>query len=509
MSTEQENFDDILRSKLSEGEFEFNEANWDKAEALIIQADKKRKRRRIGFIFFIGLILGVCLMVPFIGDKKESLTNENKKNNAEKKDVSIDNNTKVESKETGKGLITQQEGNKPSDFNVKENKHADALQTKENEIKVNAGINPAKEDKFVNINSPKKNIANNALVPSTKKETDPINTESLQGGNATNDALVSNPTKNKTLNTEKQKSRSKGINSNNTPSNKKENESFGNKDIKKESKQEQVATKSKESQPLSKTTDTAQAPVITNNNIIKDSIIAVKDSIAKVKPDSVKPIAKDSTKDAKKENLKQTTVFCIDAGASYALGWKYNTTKEAAGFNAVLGASVMHYFNTKWSILVGLQYNSLSHLSYSSYSGSNTQLGFGYTTSYTTITPKMFYYIAMPLKWQYHINENNGISLGVNILYLLNTSSTVDTYAQTDFTTSKHATVTKRGYMDGFSTLDIQPALAYRRRIYKNFSVSAEAYYGLMDIKSNSFFGINKSERNNGLKLTLSYNFIK
>src|ERR1700758_2646481 len=104
MSTEQENFDDILRSKLSEGEFEFNEANWDKAEALIIQADKKRKRSRIGFLFFIGLILGVCLMVPFIGDKKESLTNENKKNNAEKKDASIGSNTKVESKEAGEGL---------------------------------------------------------------------------------------------------------------------------------------------------------------------------------------------------------------------------------------------------------------------------------------------------------------------------------------------------------------------------------------------------------------------
>ena len=72
MSTEQENFDEILRSKLSEGNFEFNEANWDKAEALIIQADKKRKRRRIGFIFLIGLTLGICLMIPFIGSEKES-----------------------------------------------------------------------------------------------------------------------------------------------------------------------------------------------------------------------------------------------------------------------------------------------------------------------------------------------------------------------------------------------------------------------------------------------------
>src|ERR1700741_2983907 len=86
MSTEQENFDDLLKSKLDEKEFTFNEANWDKAEKLIIETEKKRKRRIIGFIFFIGMLLGVCVMIPFISGK----------NNVEKKDLSnkkIDNKT--------------------------------------------------------------------------------------------------------------------------------------------------------------------------------------------------------------------------------------------------------------------------------------------------------------------------------------------------------------------------------------------------------------------------------
>jgi hypothetical protein len=510
MSTEQENFDDILRSKLSEDKVEFNEANWDKAEALIIQADKKRKRRRIGFIFFIGLVLGVCLMIPFIGSKKESLTNRDKKVNTKKNDVSIENNTKTENKESEKETVVSQKSNIPTNHNTKDNKQAeDVSQTNENAVKVYSETKP-KEDKVVSANSSKKNTPNNVVIPSVKKEQKTVSTKP-SNNNTTNDTFVSNSPKSKAPNKEKQKSRSEGVNSYNTLPNTRENETVLNKGVKNTaSKQEQVITKSENPKDVSKTIDTTiNVSAITNKSIVKDTTIAVKDSIAKTKPDTVKPVAKETSQETKNESLKQTTIFSIDAGANYTLGWKYNTTKEATGFNAVLGASVMHYFTVKWSVLVGLQYNSLAHLSYSSYSGSNTQLGFGYTTSYTTITPKMLYYMAIPVKLQYHLNKNNSISAGVNVLHLLNASSTVSTYTQTDFTTSNHATTSKMGYMDGLSTWDIQPAVAYRRRIHKGFSICAEAYYGLIDIKSNSFFGINKSERNSGFKLVLSYSFIK
>ncbi len=508
MSTEQENFDDILKSKLSEGEFEFNEANWDKAEALIIQADKKRKRRRIGVIFFIGLILGVCLMIPFIGDDKESLTKGNKKVNTEKKDANIYNNTSTENKEVKKELIAQQESNKPSNLNTRENKSADVLQTSENTLKEDAAANYQKEEEYISNKSLQKNVSRHIPPSSVKKEANPMNAKSSKN-NTINDMLVSNPQPQKISKAEKQMGMGEAENSTTISPTTKGNELLSNKDVENTSLQNQLATMSKETKPLSETTDATLVSAVTNNNVIKDTVLAVKDSVTKAKTDSVKPVAKETTLEVKKEGVKQATIFSIDAGANYVVGWKYNTAKEAAGFNAVLGASVMHYFTTKWSILVGLQYNSLAHLSYSNYSSIGTQYNFGYNQTKTTVTPKMIYYMAIPLKWQYHINENNGISLGVNILYLLNTSSTVDAYTQTDFTTSNHTTVTKRGYMDGFSTWDIQPALAYRRRIYKGFSISGEAYYGLMDIKNNSFFGINKSEKNSGFKLVLSYSFIK
>ena len=474
MSIEQEDFDEMFRSKLSEGDFEFNEANWDKAEALIIQADKKRKRRRIGFIFLIGLTLGVCLMIPFIGsDKKESLRNENKTNSVEKKGVE-ESDSKAENRDVNQAT------NIPAHINDREsNKQINVIQPNEAALKVISETKFQTEGKPASINSSNKSTSDNVFVSHVKKE--------KQEGS---------------------KGQAKKLNNN--PSTTKVSDSPAHDEFKNNtSTQEQAVTKSKETKVDSVIVKTAMFSSTTNKSVVKDTAIVVKDSVATIKKDSVKSVAKETPKDDKKESLKQINVFSMDAGANYSLGWANNSVKEANGFNEILGVSIIHFFNIRWSTLLGIQYNSLAHLSYSNYSGSNTQYNFGYTTSYASITPKMLYYLAIPVKLQYWLNSKNSLSVGANVLYLLNTSSTFSTYTQTDFTTSNHTTVTKMGYMDGFSSWDIQPALAYRRRIYKSLSISAEAYYGLMDIKSNSFFGINKAEHNNGLKLVLSYSFIK
>src|SRR6201985_1445296 len=127
MSTEQENFDDLLRSKLEEGDFAFSEANWDKAEALIIAAEKKRKRRRIAFIFFIGLLIGICLMFPFIGFEKndagKNATETNHvKNNTENKKPAHDDEAGTKHTNNNEEAATSQKNSdtKTEAENVKE-----------------------------------------------------------------------------------------------------------------------------------------------------------------------------------------------------------------------------------------------------------------------------------------------------------------------------------------------------------------------------------------------------
>lgn len=63
---EKEPFEDIIASKFSEAEFPFDEGNWDNAEDMISAYRTKQKRRRIGFVFFSGIALGVLIMLPFV-----------------------------------------------------------------------------------------------------------------------------------------------------------------------------------------------------------------------------------------------------------------------------------------------------------------------------------------------------------------------------------------------------------------------------------------------------------
>src|ERR1035437_7731677 len=74
--SEEDKFDEIIRSRFSEKEFLFDEENWEKAEAML----DKKKRRRAAFkwslIFLFGLFTGIAGMLPFIGNKNEKSGNE-------------------------------------------------------------------------------------------------------------------------------------------------------------------------------------------------------------------------------------------------------------------------------------------------------------------------------------------------------------------------------------------------------------------------------------------------
>ena len=57
---EEEKFDELLSSKLSERDFPFDELNWDEAESLLIQQEKRAKFTRVALTFAAGLAAGAC-----------------------------------------------------------------------------------------------------------------------------------------------------------------------------------------------------------------------------------------------------------------------------------------------------------------------------------------------------------------------------------------------------------------------------------------------------------------
>ena len=476
MSTEQENFDDLLKSKLEANEFAFNEANWDKAEALIMAADKKRKRRRIAFIFFIGLILGVAVMIPFINSgNKIEVKNKIVKSSEIKSEVKFEEEK-----------INKEEKNNKAEKNNKKDEYVKEGNTSKIETK----------------HEPVLTAKSEVRTDRKEKENIVLNSEAKQ--KSSKEPLVYEPKKEKKSNiikTKAEQGRSENKENKEDTFIANSDKIEDNSEVKKENSKPDLQNGNQvENTITSQKVDTASIlPVVKKDT----TLVTSKDSIVKPKVDSTVVAKKDSI-----TKVKQGFVFGLDAGASYALGWKNNTTKEANGFNAVFGANVTHFFTKTWSILFGLQYNSLAHLSYSNYTSNSMQYGFGYNQTKMVITPTIIKYLAIPVKMQYWFNGKNSLSIGVNALYLLNTNSKVETSTASDFGTPATNATTKAGYRDGLATWDVQPALAYKYCFMKGFSVNAEAYYGLVDIKNNNVFTLNKAEHNSGFKFTVSYIFI-
>jgi len=477
---EQEKFDDLLRSKLEERDFPFDETNWDKAEAVI---ERSEKRRRFGFItlvFSAGIMIGAGLMYFFNPNSSSPAplaiqqTTQNNSAIAQTNTVSAtqQSNQPIDGTDTSVSTSVSNSQHQPvannsiteSDVHLtidtvvtpklKTNKHKkhpapDSTATVYSYVRPETGKSKKKRVYQTTYIQPEAN----SVAPPT-----PINTNANnQIANTNNNSA--NPANTEVANTNKQTEQN-----NNTISSAKDS--------------------------THKTDSTALALTATK----KDSSTSNSPLV------NTQPQPKQTAKYAH-------TIFSIDAGGGYSFGWMKAGATQGNGVSPVLGLSVTHYFTTKISGLIGIQYNSLPNVN-TLYTNNAIQYSFGSTTDLTSVTIKTLYYLALPLKLQYNINDKNMVSAGVNVLYLLTSNSNVVSYNQDYFGTSGYTSVNKMGYTDGLNNWDAQATLAYRRKINR-FSVSAEFYYGLLDIENNSFFNNTVFERNSGLRLILSYDIIK
>ncbi len=486
---EQEKFDDLLRSKLSERDFPFDETNWDKAEGMIEKSEKKKKYGFISLVFLAGIIVGAAIMYPFIYSANTSNqatnTSAQQNNNAVVQSQintvpATTSKTKAENlqpspvpnhsvSDSGTHLIVETVTTQ-STGNTKKNKHQKQT-TADSSATAYSYVRPETE-KSKRQKSHATQLANNRTSSSTYTTTPGTSTVTDNNKPVTNQNTTT-------------------ANENNTSNN-----------------TTQVADAGKTAEQNLNTS----AQATTNTNAAQDT--ANKNQVVTTTANTAKKTDSSTSNNSAGSNqppapvVKYThTLFSIDAGAGYSLGWMKAGATQGSGISPIIGLSVTHYFNTNISALIGLQYNSLTHVN-TLYSGTTAQYDFGSVTNVTSVTLKTLYYVAMPIKFQYNIDSKNIVALGVNVLYLLNSNSNVVSYNQNYFGTSGYTSSDKMGYTDGINSLDAQITLAYRRKIQR-FTISAEGYYGLLDIENNSFFNNNVFERNSGLRLILSYDIIK
>ena len=211
--------------------------------------------------------------------------------------------------------------------------------------------------------------------------------------------------------------------------------------------------------------------------------------------------------DSNLKNAKNSDVFVFELGLVQSLGWLPLTTlKEARGISPVMGISYTKTIHPKYRFTFGLRYQSVAPLSSSTkVSQVGYYSGYGEESTITSITPIKLYYLMVPFKCQVMLNNRHALALGFNVGYLMNVSARVTTYDVKPGYIGPTQTSTQYGYMQGFYWMDAQLTAAYTYKWSRLWALQSELYYGLMDVKDNTFFGNTQMERNSGLKVSLLY----
>lgn len=245
-----------------------------------------------------------------------------------------------------------------------------------------------------------------------------------------------------------------------------------------------------------------EADTIKQNTLIKQL------TISNVEQEVLEQTTQETVITEPKKTKKSFMYF--EAGGDYLLGWKNANKKEGNGFNPVVGFNYYNYLNDKLAVSLGAQYTLVNNLNnYSNTSKKITRYTFGEEGQVTIITPQKIHYLLVPIKLNYFLDTLNSFGIGFNAAYLLTVGGTMETYDVHLNKKENYKSGKVNGYTEGFNTFDTQVSVFYHRRLYKNWGVAAEVFFGLSDIKNDLFFNSALKERNKGVKLTLTYTVFK
>lgn len=199
----------------------------------------------------------------------------------------------------------------------------------------------------------------------------------------------------------------------------------------------------------------------------------------------------------------------LEAGMVYLNGWKTNDVRDGRGINWTGSVQYAWSVTRKLALITGLGYSEVGHLGAYSHSSKNTSYSFGERSTITTITPEKMCYLQVPFKVDYRISEKQRFGFGYVFSSLLTVKSRVESYTEGYAYSSGAIKSRQFGYTEGFNNFDSQISVFYKHRIHPQLWVNAELLMGIMDSRTNSFFGTPAVERNSGIKVSVLYNIFK
>ncbi|MBS1637271.1 MAG: hypothetical protein JST26_15230 [Bacteroidetes bacterium] len=521
------NIDDILKNKLREQEFAFDEQNWEKARDLI-DASRRRKKRLIIFWPLIGLSLIIASVWLYMAkgtndstlaenhssvvttptDEKSNVTEAAKQAATVSKEENIN--------KTHKAIVSTPSNPNHVTSEKKENKRYESETNPE--IKESTSMENSEKNGSSNPGS----HAVTGTMPGKSSKTK-INTGQNQGvtngkqitvsGNEINHPAGATEAANKTgtqdkneKNTESQNHSESGISKTKHAG---ENKAAVNTDS------EAMTYEAEPAYMIPVQVRFTDAPA--DGSIVLLNPIALPENESS--SETTTPLSK----------APRHLVYA-DFGGSYLLGWKNAAKREGDGINLTGGISYQFIANSGIGVSAGVQYNAVGHLINSSYVVNDTRYSFGKEETVTVIEQKRLHYITMPVRFIFAQGTKRYFGIGCNFGYLVNSQNLIKKYefmngAQSPVS-APNTTLTENftavsglnnpvsssnttGYRRGFNPYDLQLTAFYRQPLYERVTIGAEVFFGMMDIKQNSFFKSSYFDRNYGLKITIGCDLFK
>ncbi len=512
---EQERFDELLRSKLSEREFPFDELSWDEAERLIIKQERWSNIKKVALVFSAGLIIGMALMLPFILGNHSVIPNTtgpNKGNPGQNQNLASHN----------PGIVQTQPGQESASNNTTNNVGKSSQPVQSAFVKKNRSTGQ------------KATPANSSPIADVPKGSSSLSAVGEGWKHKSSRRRQASPTIVASAGPTRKTRKQNKINSQDVPA------------VVSSSSPKTDASNSLNKIDNTNTDITASNPTVatnvvttTTNEPTTSNPTPAKTTIPDIKPmgnpgDTVHGkfvIAKTNVavaplphKDSNISNagmirgrdlisgagdFKPSIYLFVNAGGDYSPGSSINGDKEAYGLTPWGGGGLGYHFSPKLSATVGADYDEIINLN-KTYTGNIIEYDFGANSSVTTVTPKSVSYLRFPLSLQIKINDKSMFTGGLDYLMLLTTSSTVNSY-QVNYLgqESNKSSQTQTPYVQRFYNNNFQFNVAYTWMPFKRFGINFEGYYGIGYIENNSFPFYQYLKNNSGFRIFFSYQFMK
>ncbi|MFO0356037.1 MAG: hypothetical protein ACK50A_03715 [Sphingobacteriaceae bacterium] len=483
-----DNFDDLMKDKLDGMEFPFNEANWEKASQMIDAARPAKKP--FGNLLLVSSIIVTCALiissVYYFGGKLGNTTSPEVAQKNEQSSVStsnelIANSVAATSQQLNNSFEkTTPNSNENASTNVNSNNNTNTIN---NSASINTSETKNSADVHVKSNSRPTNM-NVAVVSSNtknnfgkKNNSNPIISKTSSSNGMPVGAAEGARQK------EQQNGNASATNNGSTDS----QNTFATNEPKKESLTDPESSVVNQNVEVAQTTATNTAAPDTSNGT-NSSFTKKKDYV----------------------RTKHHTVL-VEAGAINSFGWAVNNVRNGNNIAPFAGINYMYNFDSRSSVLFGLQYNTLSNLSESKVSFSVTSYEFGMKNDVTTYKITNLHYATIPMKYIHKLNSNHSFGIGLNASYLLSIQNQIESTKHIESNINETTVKKDVGYgYDQLSRFNAQFALSYQYQISKKIGFNAELNQNLTNVvKDYQFFGVeSKSSRPAAVKLSLTYTLL-